>query len=138
MASDTTEQDKIIAEAKKRDEAAKKESEQAEFEAKVTAARRVFAPGEVGPGGTAATRLAQPGEVTDAAGNPDPYGAYVNRGTSLEPEIVPVATPTVDVPVTKTVEVPDAGKGMPTGTRVPLNADGSPVTAAEAGQKDAK
>jgi hypothetical protein len=90
-AHDTTEDDKILAEAKKQDDAARKENEKAEYDAKVRAARSVFAPGETGPDGTAARRLAHPGEVTDAGGNPDPFGDHVNRGTALEPEIVPVA-----------------------------------------------
>lgn len=88
---DTTEDDKIRAEAAKQDEAARKENEKAERDAKVLAARTVFAPGETGPDGTAARRLAHPGEVTDAGGNPDPFGTHVNRGTAEEPVIVPVA-----------------------------------------------
>jgi hypothetical protein len=90
-AHDTTEQDKIVAEAKKLDDAARKKNEQDEHDAKVRAARTVFAEGETGPDGTAARRLAHPGEVTDASGQPDPFGTHVNLGTALEPNIVPVA-----------------------------------------------
>jgi hypothetical protein len=88
---DTTERDKIVAEAKKLDDAARTKNEDAEHDARVRAARTVFAEGEVGPDGTPARRLAHPGEVTDQSGNPDPYGTHVNLGTALEPNIVPVA-----------------------------------------------
>jgi hypothetical protein len=90
-AHDTTEQDKILAEAKKLDDEARKKNETDEHDARVRAARTVFAEGETGPDGTAARRLAHPGEVTDASGQPDPYGTHVNVGTALEPNIVPIA-----------------------------------------------
>lgn len=90
-AHDTTEADAILAEAKKQDDEARKKNEAAEHDARVLAARTVFAEGETGPDGTAARRLAHPGEVTDAAGNPDPYGTHVNLGTAFEPNIASIA-----------------------------------------------
>jgi hypothetical protein len=115
---DTTERDKIVAEAKKLDDAARTKNEDAEHDARVRAARTVFAEGEVGPDGTPARRLAHPGEVTDQSGNPDPYGTHVNLGTALEPNIVPVAG----------LAPADAHRlGLPTGVGGGAVADNGPV-----------
>lgn len=116
---DTTEEDKIIAEAKKQDDDARKKNEQSEHDAKVLAARTVFAEGEVGPDGTAARRLAHPGEVTDAFGQPNPFGDHVNLGTALEPNIVPVAGSVDSTDVRNT--------GLPTGQGGGAVADSGPV-----------
>jgi hypothetical protein len=117
-ARDTTEQDAILAEAKKLDDAARKKNESDEHDARVRAARTVFAEGEVGPDGTAARRLAHPGEVTDALGNPDPFGTHVNRGTAFDPIIVPIA----DLAPSEAHNL-----GLPTGQRAPVSTDDGPA-----------
>jgi hypothetical protein len=119
---DTTEQDAILAEAKKLDDAARKKNEQDEHDARVRAARTVFAEGETGPDGTAARRLAHPGEVTDASGQPDPYGTHVNRGTALDPIIVPIA----DLAPSEAHSL-----GLPTGQHGGAVADSGPVAPEE-------
>jgi hypothetical protein len=121
-AHDTTEDDKILAEAQRLDDAARKKNEEAEHDAKVNRARRVFSEDEAGADGTRAVRLAHPGEVTDANGNPDPFGTHVNRGTALEPVIVPVAG----------LAPADAHRlGLPTGQGGGAVADSGPVAPEE-------